>query len=1646
MLAPVAQSTLNVAREHLDKLQKTIESAHDLCTATKINFDDDNVRLSRLAFDDRPGTDPRELALRDAISGYGEAHSVVRKGLSTGVDAAVREMDTSTRRWLTFRPLTNPEWWRRARPKKKMSMPLMTAEGVSAFCILTNADDTDRQELLALHCAQVGGRFCLAGIRVAIDELDPSSKAAKQAHSLKRTDDVMFPTERRDAFFVESTYPLVEVAKESGEYLCHFLTGVGLMASDYTLFLSGYRVAFAPLQALFGDWKCESDDANVVSCFNVDCHLQEACGRLHALARAAANNPRAASWCNPDSDRLTGAVRSSLIDMAYGTSGDIAVDMNDTSVQGDWIQIRVTVDHGICLVIRNGWGLVMAVPGHRLRCTRIKVVREKSEADDQPCTISMDVAKNIPALAGEHDNERTDFYLHGQVARSKIHDLLQATAGSDNKLRRFIGKVEKFENEREEDIYWCGRTTPGRSALKWPLIVTPISSSAALNPKRNLRRLARGDVVSGGGERGGPVADESDVDPSEDSRYLPVQDPLLHALADTEVLRASCGSDTELRFDAVAGAAGGVLLSVTNGTSSIRCARVDERYRKCVDTIREAGEEVNPNCAWSNSERYLAASLALEEAAASTIATSVTKRLLEKTLLGMRVRSSTCDDTVYLSGARHDTGVFSTCNYKGRPSIGLSTSALVGDNIRAVALNLRQWITEMVYPSKEKDGNTASPPPSSMTGTSLLPPSMASVPASYAKEYVDRLVDIIHRVPNPTAFACMLALFIRRVNEQRPKINIPPTNWILSDGDEILDEDDEGYEEKLKRVRTQNKHGRIVLTGRDVAKMLTALSNRGIMTGIHNTVQPCNCGKDLEEGCPWMVPANHWLLSQTDHLYGCGTGYVKLVVSGAHLRRAQEEEVARRTFYWMRALTLVIESFDSQIVVNNLPLARATEWYCNTVVRNRILDLMMMTRPRPSSSSDIASRVQEMSRIVTDDAMASATLFHSVHNALDWTPVEEKLRDALTEEFGFGQQHPWQASAPNIGTFIMRGLASRPPAKGEGERPKKLYALHPVPKHVSGPYFVTLNKSKEFRKPRAMGGNKYRLPLHTTANESMCLINHVTGSALMTTVPQRVAAYRTPFRSPRGATPRTTAEDRWEFKNFMRSDYLNEQDAIIGSKTQRVPLVTMGALYRPRVKIRVVDGEEYVMKDVWCGMVALNRSAWMDRAFGCQTGSSVSLWTPVTANKDCSTFEMKCMASLESQWKTTVTAAPSLAATSNISRLAGPVAVADFLQQKTPVDLMIEWDDGTTTLASTGCGMAPTCPVPGTTQIRTSAITCITGPSMVTVPHRCFMFAFNPYCQQTKRSSSNVKPPTSTIASNVQLTKQLILATTGLNRICVSTNCHIKKIRRKLAKINKNRIGGRVEENDDGENVDRDETDSPGTGDEDNDNVENVNEDEEKNSGTVKVDVLEVEEEEEKKYDDGENGNRRDATDRVGKSDNDDDDDDDDDDIVNMEQKSKEELTKKAGGERSDNGTEREEGEIYSDDSEEQEDEMIQRRRLPDPPASEGKKKSDRIDIGGSALSSGDSPFLPTNAVLCEYNNRVDIVGGDSDNEEEKKKETQRRRMPPPLDPVRKKQKTEHNKFNAISRRTAFSVNGTNNGNAFCEYDNIEGIMTDLFF
>nr|BDV49807.1 MAG: wsv151-like protein [Penaeus semisulcatus pemonivirus] len=1526
MLPPVAHSTLNTGRKHIEKLEKSIERAHDLFSTTTSNLDDNNVRLNRIAFDDGSGTDPRELALKDAIAGYSEAHNMVRENLSTGVKEAVREMDVTTRRWLTFQPLADPGWWKHTRSDKEI-MPLMTAEGVSAFCI-TNSR---KNEKLALHCAQIGGWYCLAGIRVALDAPDPFSEADKQARSLEIMEDVMFPAKSRNVFFVESTYPLVGVDKQAGEYICHFLTGVGLMSSETTLFLNGYRMAYAPLAALFGDWR-GGEDTTLVSCVNVDCHLQEACGRLHSLTRTAANNPQAASWCNPDSNRVTGAVRSSLISKKNETT-EIAVDMNDTSVQGEWIQIKVTVDHGVCLVVRNGWGLLMAVQGHRLRCTRINVT-ENPERRDDPCTISLSNAMKI--TSSDESSIKSSFYHHGEVAKTKINDILLHTrADSKCKMKRVLGKVETFEKERDEkDIYWCGRTTPGLSALKWPLIVTPVSLPT-LNPAYTLSCLSRNDVIL---DEGTDKLKENNCIPIEDSGYTPEQDPILHALMDTETLKASCGSNTELRFDAVAGAIGSVFLSLAHGTSSVKCARVEERYRRCEDSIRKEHVSINDKNEWSKGEQYLASSLALEEAAASTIAAGVTKRLIEKTLVGMRARTLTHDDTVYLTGARNDTGVLSVSNQKGKLSIGLSTSALVGDNIKAIAFNLRQWITEMVYHSQEKCNMTLQP--SSSNGTSLLPPSMASVPMSYASEYVDRFMDIIHKVPNPTSFMCMLALFFRRVNEERPRIKLPPTDCILSDGNQELDEDDKEYEEKMKRANTQIRKGRIVLTGRDVAKVLTALSKGGVMTGSHNTIDLCNCGKNFSEGCPWMIPDNHWLLSQSDCKYGCKREFVKLAVSGAHLRRAREEELARLTLYWMRALTLVVESFDSQILVNNLPLARATEWYCNTVVRNRILD-SLVTNQHPTLHLSITDRVRQISRTLTDDAVASATLFHSVHNALDWTPLEKMLQHAFSEELGFDQQS-WQAQAPNIGTFVMRGLPSRSPVE-HSERLSKLYAFHALPKHVSGPYFVILNKTNDPRKAQTMGV-KHKIPLHTTADEALALINHMTGSALMTIVPQKVIAYRSPLHSCKTVAPSTVDND-WEIKTFMRSDYLNQQDSLNGNKTQKVPPVTMGALYRPKTKIRVIEGEDYVMKDVWCGMVALNRSAWMDRAFGYHTGLRMALWTPVIANENSSGFEMKCMTSVESQWKSTVTAAASMAVISNVSRLAGSTAVNDFLKQTTPTEIMIEWDDSTTTTVSTGCGMAPTCPVPGTTQMRTSAITSFIGPSMVTVPHRLFMFAFNLYCQQTQKSS-NMRLQSSTIGTNTQLSKKLILVANRLSKKFTLTKYHLKRIECKRVKLTKNKIN----------------ISGKGAllcGDE---KKHNNGDDEHVNINTTSFSVIGGEEEEEK--DDEEKMDYRDEGE------------------IEREEDTVDELKEVDSKRKEGEDTEREDGEIIDDEDN---------------------------DDYADAVADRDYYYHQDPLQL----------------------------MPPPFEPLRKKQKIFNHNHDSIR----------NHGDmTFCEYDNLEDIITDLRF
>nr|BDT61785.1 MAG: wsv151-like protein [Penaeus monodon endogenous nimavirus]GBG35559.1 wsv151-like protein [Penaeus monodon endogenous nimavirus] len=1600
MLPPVAHSTLNTGQIHIEKMEKTIESANDLFNTTASNFDDNSVRLNRLAFDDRSGADPRELALRDAIAGYSEAHNMVSEELSTGVESAVKEMDATTRRWLTFQPLADPEWWKHARPDRE-TMPLTTAEGVSAFCI-TN---TRNREKFALHCAQVGGWYCLAGIRVAVNASDPYSEADKQGRLVERTEDVMFPTERRDAFFIESTYPLVGVDKPSGEYICHFLTGIGLMSSDTTLFLSGYRMAYAPLAALFGDWR-GGEDATLVSCVNVDCNLQEACGSIHSLTRTAANDSQAASWCNPGSDRVTGAVRSSLIDKRHETA-EIAVDMNDTSVQGEWIQIKVTVDHGVCLVIRNGWGLLMAVQGHPLRCTRISV-SEKSERRDDPCTISLGVARSI--TLAEELKKKSSSYIHGHVAETKMNDiLLHARPDSKCKMKKVIRKVETFEKEREEkDIYWCGRTTPGRSALKWPLIVTPVSPSA-LSPTHTLQCLSRGDVMLSEGTDGFEEKKITNVIPTEDLRYIPERDPLLHALMDTETLKVSCGSDTELRFDAVAGAISGVLSSMACDTSSARCTRVEERYRRCEDAILRKQGAVNDKDEWSKSEQYLASSLALEEAAASTIASGVTKRLVEKTLVGMRLRSVIHDDTVYLTGARNDTGILSICNHRGKLSIGLSTSALVGDDIKGMALDLRQWITELVYASQEK-GNVVSQP-SSSNGTSLLPPSMASVPLSCVAEYVDRLMGIIHKVPNPKAFMCMLILFIMHVNEKRPRIKLPPTDCVLSDSSRVLNEDDKEYEEKMKRAKTQTKRGRIVLTGRDVAKVLTALSRRGVMTGSHNTIDPCNCGKTFSEGCPWMIPDNHWLLSQSNCGYGCKKEYVKLAVSGAHLRRAWEEELARLTLYWMRALTLLIESFDSQILVNNLPLARATEWYCNTVVRNRILD-SMVTQQHPSSHSGITDRVREMSRALTDDAVASATLFHSVHNSLDWTPTEKMLQDTLVGELGF-HQHSWQANALKMGTFVMRGLTSRSPVE-HSERLPKLYALHALPKHVSGPYFVILDKTHDPKKPQPMGV-KHKLPLHTTAEEAMALTNQVTGSAVMTIVPQRVIDYRSPSHTHKNTGAPCTVVNDWEIKSYMRSDYLNQQDFLNGTKTQKIPPVTMGALLRPKTKIRVIEGEDYVMKDVWCGLVALNRSAWMERVFGYHTGSRMALWTPVKNNENAGSFEIKCMTSLESQWKSTLTAAASLAVVSNVSRLAGPMAIKDFLQQETPVDLIIEWGDNTTTLVSTGSEMAPTFLLPGSTQKRSSALTSFIGPDMVTVPHRLFMFAFNLYCQQIQKSSS-LRPQSSTIGTNAQLSKKLIQVVNKLNKKCMSTKHYLKKIERKRSDLAKNKII-----------INRIDANICGA------------EKEEGNGDRKRADIDEtyilgiIEEDNKKDYESDTRHNRKNEREE------------DEEVLREVDDEQKEKID-----------NDREEGEIDDEDEDDDDDQEEEEK--------ETTEMMQRNHIGTSTSTPSPSPLLQPMVKKVKYDNdnrdsslkhnMYDDMGGVDDYNYLNNESSGL--MPPPPEPVRKKQKTGgHNgaRFDNFNTSSSFNTSSRpkelihdHSDMVFYDYENLEDIISDMRF
>ena len=458
----------------LERVRRRKEAVNAILKDTDANYQEDKRKLSLLKFEELDGN-PKELLVQDAVNGYSDAEAEAERAL-----AEVREItagtDLAVRRWSTFRLVADAEWWKGVNVFGSNSvlrdLPL-SVEGVAAFVVVQGLDPP---RMTVLYSAQVGGKYTLAGVRVEQDGARGRPAAAVagayRALEARPAGDPIFPSEPREAFFLDGVYPLVDVTDDG---TCVFAVGAGLCSEGRgSLMLNGYRLARVPLSALF-----RGDEGDSVECVNVDCFLPEACATFMRLDLTRASTQ---SWCNPYTERASGEPRRTLVPLH--AAGVVVVDMNDLCAHSASFAVRRTLDHGLCLSVLGGCPLLMAIPGHRLRCTLLPHDRTQYYREDE----------NIIRAGLRWPRERKDLMA-----------VCRETAVLEEAVKRYDGS-QKLP----------------------PLIVTPVFSS---KERRNTRYHIRNNDFYDD-ELFGDVLDE----PERESG-IPADDPIVTAMLETNSLK-----------------------------------------------------------------------------------------------------------------------------------------------------------------------------------------------------------------------------------------------------------------------------------------------------------------------------------------------------------------------------------------------------------------------------------------------------------------------------------------------------------------------------------------------------------------------------------------------------------------------------------------------------------------------------------------------------------------------------------------------------------------------------------------------------------------------------------------------------------------------------------------------------------------------------------------------------------------------------------------------------------------------------------------------------------------------------------------------------------------------------------------------------
>ena len=1252
--APIPPEDIVSAK--LKNVKEVAENVSSLIKKTTTTLEKANEQLSKVVFCDAdrdPDKDedkrPEVLIVQDAINGYCEATQMAENELAT-IANVIPEMNLTVRKWITFRHTLERKWWDQF-PKHSFGKPSVSRgtvpsiEGVSTFIVWNDG------VLTALTSARVGKKYTFAGFRFRFLKgiTDPVTLAEDVYRRLRPNSDSVFPVDRdRDFFFIDSFYPLVDVTHEG---VCTFATGVGLAGSQEALFLSGYRLAEVPLSAFF------TCDESTVECCNIDCLYPEACSRFMKLNKSKAAK---ASWCNPQSDRAVGGggMRKMLVPNEE-TNSMVVVDMNDTAVQSEWLDIKLSRDHGMCLYVLGGWGLTMAIPGHRLRCTLLSRVQSKQYES---------LAPPVEAI----DEEKVEKYIKSNC---------------NLKLAKLFEHIKSVQDLDKRNL---------------PLIVTPVYSSVDPTATRYHLEHKRFWLCEFD-------THEDDFVPTSPKNKLesgiPEHDPILSSMLDTETLKAGCGSNFNLSFSAVGGVVNETLHSLLKQRPE-QLPKVETRYKNLLELAAHRVADKK----WTTEMSKLFTRLLREEAAASVIAAEVTKGLVDKTIVGLRIRKLGLDNTTYLTGTSHDTGILSYGLHGGKLSSGITKSAVVPKWVRKTAVLVRQWLASVTSNEEETPKRD-----------NILPPSMTVNTKAENAEFVDRLVAILQQVSDPVAFLHCCGRYLDYAQFCKPSSTIPLDCSHLT-----------------KRENENSNDGALDVLEHNVKKLLEEQN--------HN-LNKCGCSRTTAR-CPWVIPKGHWMIQmETDRQKRRN---LQALLTACHLKRAKEEENARKRLYWTIVLSVLIESVDSCRATYGSAISHAMKCYCQTVVRNRILDNCGQCNADESvTTTALYSRVEEMASYILSSVELSASLQSFVHNAIKWTTNDKDLKERLAEYMGFGvfSAKTWiRDLCLGVGMFATRGLS----VSFDTETKSSPFAFVPIPDHVSAPQLVPLHPNSAF----------------SSAGEMIALVNVATGSAVLSLIPSWVAQRNWVIGETRDPTP---------------TDALVRPEVKVDRLIKNPPNVPLAALCKP--KVLKSNPSLANRNDIWSALILIQRSAWRGKIFGSHTDGFVTAHIPLLKDN-----KIKCSKNQLAHSSWVATAALSMAWISNISAMYGPGAVSRVLEYEAPVDVQLIFADKTAVDITSGneanLRLAAICPVPGSTEVRSSALTSAVGPLAATVPYRRFMFGFHLYGQKKRTvPPAKMRTPKKSVGANStrinmqSLSRQLMHQYGHLEKLCVFAQTLIEKQR-----------------------------------------------------------------------------------------------------------------------------------------------------------------------------------------------------------------------------------------------------------------------------